>query len=89
MATFTVQTNTDVESLIVRAMGVINDVYKMQGDTGVSLNAINIRKITATEEKVNVIFYNVDTLMDVAEFTVTEYVTPSWHDIQEKIAIAI
>jgi len=89
MATFTVQTNTDVESLIVKTMRIINAVYTRQGDTGVNLKDVTVRKITATETEVVVIFYHVDKMTDVATFTLTDYVTPSWHDIQEQIAISI
>jgi len=93
MGTYTVQTNTDVESLIVKAMGIINNVYKREGDFCLvvkpALLKITVRSITATETEVVVIFYNVETMMDVAEFTVTDYNMPSWHDIQEQIAISI
>ena len=93
MATSTVQINTDAEGLIVKAMGIINDVYKREGDlclvVGPELLKISVRSIRATEQECTVIFYNVSTLMDVAEFTVTDYHMPSWHDIHEKIAISI
>ena len=93
MGTYTVQTNTDVESLIVKAMGVINDVYRREGDLCLvvkpALLKITVRSITANENECTVIFYNVETMMDVAEFTVTDYNMPSWHDIHEKIAISI
>jgi hypothetical protein len=93
MGTYTVQTNTDVESLIVKAMGIINDVYRREGDFCLvvkpALLRITVRSITANENECTVIFYNVETMMDVAEFTVTDYNMPSWHDIQEQIAISI
>ena len=93
MATCTVQINTDAEGLIVKAMGIINDVYRREGDhclvVGPELLKISVRSITATENEVVVIFYHVDKMTDVATFTLTDYVTPSWHDIQEQIAISI
>ena len=89
----TVQINTDAEGLVVKAMGIINDVYKREGDfcliVGPELLKISVRSITANENQCTVIFYNVVTMMDVAEFTVTDYNMPSWHDIHEKIAISI
>ena len=93
MATSTVQVNTDAEGLIVKAMGIINDVYRREGDlclvVGPELLKISVRSIRATEQECTVIFYNVETLMDVATFTVTDYNMPSWHDIHEQIAISI
>jgi len=89
MAMVTVNTNTDVENLVVKAMRIINAVYARQGDTGVSLQDVTVRKITATTDEVVVIFHHVGKMTDVATFTLTDYVTPSWHDIQEQIAISI
>jgi hypothetical protein len=87
--TVQVQTNTDVENLIVKTMRIINAVYTRQGDTGVDMKDVTIRKITATDTEVVVIFHHVGKMTDVGTFTVTDYVTPSWHDIQEQIAISI
>ena len=88
-----VQTHTDAEGLVVKAIRLINDIYTMEGDlclvVGPQLKIISVRSIRATEQECTVVFYNVSTLMDVAEFTVTDYHMPSWHDIHEQIAISI
>jgi len=85
-----VQTHTDAEGLVVKAIRLINDIYSMQGDhclvVGPELLKISVRSITANEDKCTVIFYNVDTSRDVAEFTITDYVVPSWHDVHAEIA---
>ena len=88
-----VQTHTDAEGLVVQAIRLINYIYTMEGDlslvVGPELKIISVRSIRATEQECTVILYNVSTQMDVAEFTVTDYHMPSWHDIHEKIEISI
>ena len=81
-----VQTHTDAEGLVVKAIRLINDIYSRQGDVLVSMDAISVRSITADETRCRVVFYNVDTSRDVAEFTITNYVVPLWHDVHAEIA---
>ena len=81
-----VQTHTDAEDLVVQAIRLISDIYKMEGDVPVSMEAISVRSIAADETRCRVVFYNVDTQREVSEFTITHSVVPSWHEVQAEIA---